>query len=105
MARTKKETIKVVVTPATDNAHKERFVKVNGKVIAFGVPMELTQDDINAIKRLKEPKKSSTGVDVHDIMDQLQITQEKANKILRQNKDMQNNVNIRYVNKYNISKV
>ena len=106
MARvTTKNTIRVVVTPATDNAYKERFLKINGKVIPFGVPYDLTQNDINTIKRLKEPKKNQRNKSVYDVMEQLKISQEKANKIMRANDDMTKDVNIGFVPKYNISKV
>ena len=99
-----KDTVKVVVTPSTDNALKESFVKVNGKVIPFGVPMELTQDDINAIKRLKEPKRTGSQMTALELMEQLKIPQEKANKLLRENVDMRQKMNVRYVNKYFVSK-
>ena len=104
MARTTKNTLRVVVTPATDNAYKERFLKINGKVIPFGVPVELTQNDINTVKRLKEPKRNTRNRNVYDVMDQLKISQEKANKIMRDNQDISQDVTIGFVPKYNISK-
>jgi hypothetical protein len=97
--------VKIIVEPATDNADREGFVKINGKVIPFGVPMIVNRKDVRAIKSIKEPKKkSSTGVDVKAIMEQLQITQEKANRVARNmEKDgiqNPNGVNIRWKNKY-----
>ena len=99
---TKKE-IKIIVEPATDNADKEGYVKVNGKVFPFGIPMKATENDIRTIKNIKEPKKpTSTGVDVKAIMNQLRISQEKANKVAREyDKDGINpNAQVRWKNKY-----
>jgi len=101
-ARSKKT--KVIVNPATDNAHKEGFVKINGKIIVFGIPIELEEQDILAIKRIREPKRVDTGVDVHKLMDQLQLPQEKVNKLLRENADMRSRANVKYVPKYIVSK-
>ena len=95
---------KVIVNPATDNAHKEGFVKINGKIIVFGIPIELEEQDILAIKRIREPKRVDTGVDVHKLMDQLQLPQEKVNKLLRENADMRSRANVKYVPKYIVSK-
>ena len=100
-----KDTIKVIVQPATDNAYKERFVKINGKVIPFGIPMELTQDDIGALKRIKEPKRNTNNRSVYDVMEQFKISQEKANKIMRSgDSDFTKDVSIGFVPKYTISK-
>jgi len=96
---------KVMVRPATDNAHKEGFIKINGKIIVFGIPMELEENDILTIQRIREPKRVDTGVDVHKLMDQLQMPQEKVNKMLRNNPEMQQNANVKYVPKYIVSKV
>jgi len=101
---TRNRKTKVIVSPATDNAHKEGFVKINGKIIVFGIPVELDEQDILAIKRIREPKRVDTGIDVHKLMDQLQLPQEKVNKLLRENADMRTSSNVRYVPKYIVSK-
>ena len=96
----KKNGIKVIVKPATDNAYKEGYVKINGKVIPFDVTVILEERDIKAIQRIKEPKRTGNrAIDVHQIMNQMQITQEKANKIARMNKDIEN-AEIKFVPKY-----
>jgi hypothetical protein len=104
MARSKKDTLKCIVMPLTDNARKERFLKINGKVVPFGIPFDLTQDDINAIKRLKEPKRNEQNLSVYDVMDQLKIPQEKANKIMREGGELTKKQNIGFVPKYSIQK-
>jgi len=103
MAKAKKDLIKVVVTPATDNAHKERFVKVNGKVIPFGIPFQISEDDLKALKRIKEPKKNTRGMSVYEVMDKLKISQEKANKIMRDgDSDITTETSIGFVPKYTV---
>jgi len=104
MAR-KTDKKRVIVNPATDNAHKEGFVKINGKIIPFGIPVLLDEQDILAIERIKEPKRIDNGVDVRQLMDQLQLPQEKVNQLLRENKDMQTNSKVKYIRKYIVSKV
>lgn len=102
MAKEKIE--RFIVTPATDNAHKEPFIRINGKVIVFGIPIPLTKNDVMAIKNIKEPKRVDTGVDVHKLMDQLKLPQEKVNKMLKSDPSMRTNSNVKYIRKYNISK-
>jgi hypothetical protein len=103
MAKSKKDIIKVVVTPATDNAHRERFVKVNGKVIPFGIPFQVTENDLKALRRMKEPKKNTRGMSVYEVMDKLKISQEKANKIMKSgDTDITTESTIGFVPKYNV---
>ena len=93
--------IKIIVKPATDNAYREKFAKANGKVIPFDVPIIVEERDIKVLQRMKEPKKAiQERIDVNKIMDQMQISQEKANKIARSNdKDMNSN-GVSFVPKY-----
>ena len=97
-----KKGIKIIVKPATDNAYKEGYAKANGKVIPFDVPVIVEQSDIKVLERMKEPKKvSNKQIDVRNIMNQMQISQEKANKIARMSeKENMQNGQIRYVPKY-----
>ena len=93
--------IKIIVKPATDNAYKEKFAKANGKVIPFDVPIIVEQRDIRVLQSLKEPRKmEQKRVNVHNIMDQMQITQEKANKIARSNDRDMSTGGIQFVPKY-----
>lgn len=102
MAKQQKEYYEVIVTPATDNAHKEGFVKINGQIIPFGIKRKLHLNDIKAIQRLKEPKKSTRGANVHDLMDKLKLPQEKVNQLLKENADMRENNGITFIRKYNV---
>ena len=103
MAKAKTDKVKIIVRPATDNAHKEGFVKVNGKVIPFEVPMIVTEMDARAIERIKEPRAVNKDLDPRAIMEQLKISQEKANRIAREG-DIKNS-GIKYVQKYYVQRV
>lgn len=93
--------IKIIVKPATDNAYRERFAKANGKVIPFDVPIIVEERDIRVLQRMKEPKKAiEERVDVHKIMNQMQISQEKANRIARTGERDMNNNGVSFVPKY-----
>ena len=103
MAKTKEKRIKVIVKPATDNAYKEGYAKANGKVIPFEVPVIVNENDIKVLERIKEPKRvDKNSIDIHKIMDDLQITQETANKVAKRSKEdgMTGRVDVRYVPKY-----
>jgi len=97
-----KKGIKIIVKPATDNAYKEGFAKANGKVIPFDVPIIVEPRDVKVLERMKEPKRiTSKSIDVRQIMNQMQIPQEKANKIARMSeKENMQNGQIRYTPKY-----
>jgi len=95
-----KNGIKVIVKPATDNAYREGYAKANGKVIPYDVPVIVEESDLKVLERMKEPKKvNDKTIDVHKIMNDLRITQEKANRIARI-QERENTGRIRYVNKY-----
>ncbi len=92
--------VKVIVKPATDNADREGFVKVNGKIIPFDIPVIVTENDVKAIERIKEPRRVNSKTDPRVIMEQLRISQEKANRIARLQEKENLNASVRYVNKY-----
>jgi len=97
--------VKVIVSPITDNAYKEGYAFVNGKVVPFDIPVILEDKDVKALERRKEPKRiDSSGVNVHELMNRMKISQEKANRIARSGMadNMDGKVKVRYVNKYNI---
>jgi hypothetical protein len=101
----------VVVTPNTDNARKANFVKVNDKTIPFGVRVILTDNDITLLRRMKDYEKASGAIDPREIMEQLKIPQERANKIAREAEMeyrrtgnlMNGKLNARKVNMYNVT--
>lgn len=96
--------ITVIVKPATDNAYKEGYAFANGKVIPFDVKVKLEDRDIKVLQSRREARKvDPNGVNVHELMDQLRIPQEKANAIAKSNgTHMNGKVNSRRVNKYNV---
>jgi len=98
MAKAKSDKVKVIVKPATDNADKEGYAKANGKVIPYDIPVIISQMDLKALERQKEPRKVNSKLDPRAIMEQLQIPQEKANRIAKNN-DIQN-AKVKYVPKY-----
>jgi len=94
-----------IVAPRTDNAMKIPYVKVNGKIVPFDRKVELDENDIKALQGMKEPKKKGISIDVHQIMDTMRISQEKANRIarLQEKEGMYGNGNIQFVPKYTIN--
>jgi len=102
MAKAKMENgkVKIIVKPATDNADREGFVKVNGKIIPFDVPVIVEPRDVTAIERMKEPRRVNGKTDPRAIMEQLRVSQEKANRIARLQEKENLNASVRYVNKY-----
>ena len=99
-AKNTENKIRIIVQPATDNADKEGFAKVNGKIIPFGVPVFVDKNDIKVLERMKEPRTVNRKTDPRAIMEELRITQEKANRIARMQERENMNKSIRYVNKY-----
>ena len=101
MARQKKDTIKVIIKPATDNADREGYAKINGKVLPYDVPVTISERDLKTLERIKEPRVVNRRQDPRAIMEQLRISQEKANKIARMSeKEGMGNTSMRMVNKY-----
>ena len=93
------------ISPRTDNAMKIPFVKVNGKIFPFDKKVELSENDLKAINGMKEPKKKGISIDVKQIMDTMQISQEKANRVARiqEQEGMYGNGNIHFVPKYTVN--
>jgi len=104
MSRSKINGVKIIVKPATDNAFREGYVKVNGKVIPFEVPIIVSENDVKTIERMKEPKRvDDNGINVREIMNNLKIPQEKANRIAREGN--MEKAKIRFVSKYNVQRI
>jgi len=103
--RLNKNEYEVIVTAATDNSYEVGYAKVNGKIIPFNRKVIIDRNDLSALKGLKEPrKKSGSGLDPRELMEQLKIPQEKANQLARQqDKEMNGKVNMRMVPRYNIT--
>ena len=95
-----KEKIKVKIIPLTENARKLNYVRINGKVLPFEVPIIINEQDLKALKNMKEPRKVDSGVNVHQIMETLQIPQEKANKIAKQ-RDIENS-KLQWIKKFHV---
>jgi hypothetical protein len=95
----------VVVSPRTDNAIKVPYVKANGKVIPFDRKVEINENDLKVIQGMKEPKQKGLSVDVHQIMNTLHVSQEKANRIakLQEKEGMGGTGNIQFVPKYTVT--
>jgi hypothetical protein len=85
---------------------KERFVKVNGggmiaRPIPFETPVFLTDSEVKAIKRMKDPMQVEGRIDVHELMDKHQITQKKANEMAKlMERDPAANRKFSWVSKY-----
>lgn len=80
-SKAKEGPVKCVVIPRTNDAIRERFVKVNGKTVPFDREVYLTENDIKTIQGMKEPMKVEKDVNVHEIMEKMQIPQSEANRI------------------------
>ena len=102
----KKEETKVrryIVIPRSNEALKERFAVANMKRIPFDTPVPLTELEVRVLKEQKEPIQIEGTVDVHAIMEEMQIPQEKANKIAEarsRNRDI--GKKIKFVPKYSV---
>ena len=82
---TKKETLKrVVISPVDNNDYQEGYAVCGTKRIPFDTPVVLSDHDIKVIKRQKIPAQRPKRIDVRQIMDSMQISQEKANMVARQ---------------------
>jgi hypothetical protein len=94
-----------IVSPRTDNAIKIPYVKVNGKIIPFDRKVEINENDLKALQGMKEPKKKGLAIDVHQIMDNLKINQEKANRIarLQEREGMYGKGNVQFIPKYTVN--
>lgn len=96
-----KNSIRVKVIPVTDNSRRMDFVKVNNKIIPFDVPVVINEDDLKALRGLKESvRKTNDFINVRKIMDDLQISQEKANMIARMKETNEMNSSVDFVPKY-----
>lgn len=95
-----KKQIKVKILPATDNSRKLNFAKVNGKIIPYDIPTIIDENDLKVLKGLKEPTRQDGSINIGNIMDDLQITQEKANKIARMSETKDMTSRVKFINKY-----
>ena len=100
--KTEDKARRVIVIPRTNDAMKENFVKVNGKVVPFDVPIVLEPRDIRVLNEMKEPVSVDADVNVYEIMDQMQISQEQANKIAQARAVAGNGKRIKWVPKFSV---
>ena len=88
MAAEKSKPKKYLVYARSQETMKEKFVKVNAggmkaRPIPFETPVFLTDGEVAAIKRMKEPMQIESRIDVHELMNKHQITQAKANEMAK----------------------
>ena len=108
MAGKKEESNVYIVIPRTEDAMKEGFVRVNNKVIPFDRKVKLVKNDVEVIRRMKEPTQGSTvNISVSQIMEEYKIPQEEANKIARARAQQANSDNaigkkIMWIPKYSV---
>ena len=96
-----KKSIMVKVLPATDNSRRLGYARINRKVIPFDVPVKVSEQDLIGLRHQKEPtNKANKTINVDKIMNELQVPQEKANKIARMNESQNMNSKIEFIPKY-----
>ena len=94
---------KYKVIPRTDSAAKEGFIMVNGRAIKFDIPVMLADRDVQVLKGMREPMQVDGSVDVRQIMDQMQINQEQANKIaMARSSDPEMNRKLKFVPRFEV---
>ena len=80
---------KYIIIPNSREARQEGYVTVStgefrtSRILPFEKPIPLTEKEVAALKRMKEPIQVDRDIDVHEIMDRHRITQDKANLIAR----------------------
>ena len=82
----KKKYKNYIVYARSNDTLREHFLKINAggmkaRVIPFDKPIPLTDEEVAAIKRMKEPVQMKKRVDVHEIMEKHKVPQDKANKM------------------------
>jgi hypothetical protein len=74
---------KYIVIPRSQQTYEEKFAVANNKKIPFETPVVLTDNDVKALERQKEPLKRDSHATVYEIMDKYRVDQKKAAKILQ----------------------
>jgi hypothetical protein len=87
MAENKKHK-KYVIYARSQETMKEKYVKINAggmraRPLPFETPIFLTDKEVAAIKRIKEPMQIEGRIDVHELMEKHQISQTKANEMAK----------------------
>lgn len=102
-AVSKAKTLEVIVSPSDTKDYNEVYAISGIKKIPYGKRVTITQHDLEQLKQQKLPIMVDKHIDVHQIMDEMKITQEKANLIAREMaQDSSMNKSFRYVPKYHI---
>ena len=102
MATKNKERQKYIVIARSTETIKEQYAIAGTKKIPFDEPVFLSDRDIAALKRQKEPIQVEKQVSVREIMDKHRISQTKAQemaKLIADNPD-QGGKRITFVSKY-----
>lgn len=95
--------LRVIITPTDTRDYAEEYAVSGVKKIPYGKPVIIGPNDMAQLKQQRHPIQISNKINVHEIMDTMRISQEKANQVARQmanEPDM--NKSFRYVPKYNI---
>ena len=78
---------KYIVIPLSQQSRKEGYAICNAnsamgaKKIPFEKPILLSDEEVSALKRQREPILVDKDINVHEIMDKHRISQAKANKL------------------------
>ncbi len=82
--KTEKKAKQYIVTPRSPESLKEGFCIANGRRVPFDQPVYLSEAQVATLKRQKEPIQMEKQINVYELMEKHQITQEKANQMARQ---------------------
>lgn len=94
---------KVIVTPTDQRDYAEQYAVSGIKKIPYSSVVVINPLDMAQLRQQKSPIQVSNQINVHEIMDNMRITQEKANQVARQMAaEPSMNSSFRYVPKYNI---
>jgi len=103
VAKEKQKTrTKYLVIARSTETMKEQYAWANGVQIPFETPVGLSDAQITALKRQKEPIQIEKTTTVMDIMEKHAVDQAKANQMLKliQENPEQGGKRITYVSKY-----
>lgn len=98
-----KKLMEVIVSPSDTKDYNEIYAISGLKKIPYGKRVRITQHDYEQLRQQKLPIMVDKSINVHEIMDEMRITQEKANLIAREmEKDKDMSKSFRYVPRYHI---
>ena len=86
----KKEYKKYMIIPNSREARQIGYVTVStgefrtSRILPLEKPVPMTDKEVAAIKRMKEPMQMDKDINVHNLMDKHHIPQNKANELARE---------------------